>query len=581
MTSVLDIFRLKCRELVWGERGSALALTLAFLLPVYLFAIAIYGVSETVRRKIELQNAADAAAYSAATVQADYLSRIAVLNKAVAWTYADMTRRQLDWGMASFTAQTIKYFNEDFDLARKKNAAKCHMHTIGLNWSAGYSPDFVKSTWGSLLKFTGTSFGFPQLLEGFNDQGILTRYVPILSIYYLIEEVKGKGLLMNSLELVQHEARLFQCTKQLADYIGTSVSSSEMKKEIEKAANDVLDLNTREIGDEVLRYVRVGSPSNYLMPLTNTEDGERKVLQHALTFDNDRDYDQANFFDKGIGYWFKRSPQNIQGVIRGYHQTKKHLHTTWSYFWTQWKHVQFLWWSAHLPPIMGGKVDYVKNRNYDATNSRYHDFTEGKPLALGYLPAFVYTLNEPLSAAGIAFGTLFGKEGTILVGLARKNPNPLALFGSSGIVTAFDPSVCGGRRPDYIWALSAARAAYNEKYANPGKSNEVQDKLKNPSYRLDFTTVSKRKELWNLREADWDAMFVPVQYADALALSGAFVPPYGNVLNDVMTDKKGWKRKKGDKWESADMDWSKLAAPGGFDGSETLKWDECNRYLYH
>ena len=584
MTGVCDIFRMKCRDLVSGEQGSALALTLAFLLPVYLFAIAIYGVSETVRRKIELQNAADAAAYSAAIVQADYLSRIAVLNKAVAWTYADMTRRQLDWAMATFTARTIQLFNEDFNLAQKKNAAKCHMHVIGINWSAGTSPDLAKDLWDPFLELTGVSVGIPRLLEEFNDQGIFTRIEPILDILYLIEEVKGKGFVANSIKLLQRELCLTQCSLKQVQYI----YGGEMKKEIEKAANNILDLNTREIDDEVLRYVRVGDPMTYLSPLMNTEDGERKVLQHALTFDEDRDYDQARFFDKGIGYWLKRTSSVTPGILRGYHQTKKHLHTNWSYFWTQWKHITiplpFPPWEVnlHLPPIMGGDVGYVKNRNYDATNEKYNgSFTEGVPLCACLLPATVYTLNEPLSAAGIALGTLFGKEGTILVGLARKNPNPLALFGTSGIVTAFDPSVCGGKRPDYIWALSAARAAYNEKYANPGSSNDMKAKLQSPSYRIDYTSPSKRKELWNLREADWDAMFVPVRYADAVAAFNAFTPLGGSVLEEVMTDKDGWKRKKGDDWESADEDWSKLEAPGGFDGAKTLEWSECDKYLYH
>lgn len=583
MTGVRDIFWLKCHDLVSGEEGSALALTLGFLLPVYLFAIAIYGVSETVRRKIELQNAADAAAYSAATVQADYLSRIAVLNKAVAWTYADMTRRQLDWAMASFTGQTIDYFEEDYDLAKSKNAARCHMHAIGVNWSAGYTPGFIKKiTWGIILRTTGVSVGLPRLLEGFNDQSFFKRIEPILMIKNLIQEIRGKGVLFNTINLAKREICLGKCTKKLLDYIGTPFSDGEMKKEIEKAANDILDLNTREIDDEVLRYVRVGNPALYLTPLRNTEKDERLLLQHAMTFDKDEDYDQSRFFGKGIGYWFKRNPSDIPGVIRGYHQTKEHLHTTWSYFWTQWTHLQLLFIPLHLPPIFFGDIGYVEDRDYAATNERYHGFSEGRPLALGYLPAFAYTLNEPVSGSGAVLGTLFGKEGTILVGLARKNPNPLALFGARGIVTAFDPSVCGGKRPDYIWALSAARAAYNAKYANPNSSSEMQDKLKNPSYRLDYTSPSSRKELWNLREADWDAMFVPVRCANARTTKRVFLPTLtGSVLDEVMTDKKGWKRKKGDKWESADVDWSKLEPPGGFDGKGTLKWSECDKCLWH
>ena len=84
--SVLSIFLERCGLLYSNCDGAALAITLAFMLPVSILFIGIYGVGELVRNKIELQNAADAAAYSAAVVQADYLSRMATVNKAMAWT---------------------------------------------------------------------------------------------------------------------------------------------------------------------------------------------------------------------------------------------------------------------------------------------------------------------------------------------------------------------------------------------------------------------------------------------------------------------------------------------------------------
>ena len=60
--TVLSVFTGRCRELVSDSRGAALAITLAFVMPVYLLVIGIYGIGEIVRNKIELQNAADAAA---------------------------------------------------------------------------------------------------------------------------------------------------------------------------------------------------------------------------------------------------------------------------------------------------------------------------------------------------------------------------------------------------------------------------------------------------------------------------------------------------------------------------------------
>ena len=72
--TVAQVFLSRLTELGRGRSGAALAITLAFVMPVYLTVIGIYGVGEVVRNKIELQNAADSAAYSAAVVQADSLT---------------------------------------------------------------------------------------------------------------------------------------------------------------------------------------------------------------------------------------------------------------------------------------------------------------------------------------------------------------------------------------------------------------------------------------------------------------------------------------------------------------------------
>ena len=103
-TSVWGVFKARSNELAKGNSGAALAITLSFVMPIYLMVIGIYGVGEVVRNKIEIQNAADAAAYSAAVVQADYLSRMATVNKAMAWTYVDLQKRSLDLAMDTFCA---------------------------------------------------------------------------------------------------------------------------------------------------------------------------------------------------------------------------------------------------------------------------------------------------------------------------------------------------------------------------------------------------------------------------------------------------------------------------------------------
>ena len=80
-----------------GEDGAALVVTLALFMFMYLSCAGVFAIGQTAKNRIHLQNACDAAAYSAAVVQADTLSRIATINRAMAWTYVSMTRRQMDY----------------------------------------------------------------------------------------------------------------------------------------------------------------------------------------------------------------------------------------------------------------------------------------------------------------------------------------------------------------------------------------------------------------------------------------------------------------------------------------------------
>ena len=56
----------------------------------------VYVTGETIRQKIILQNAVDAAAAAGAAVQADTLGRIDTLNRALAWTYIQANKMEMD-----------------------------------------------------------------------------------------------------------------------------------------------------------------------------------------------------------------------------------------------------------------------------------------------------------------------------------------------------------------------------------------------------------------------------------------------------------------------------------------------------
>ncbi len=134
----------KLTSLGRDDNGAVLVLTLALFFFLFLLVSGVYVVGEAVHRRIELQNACDAAAYSAAVVQADGLSRIATVNRAMSWTYAQMVKRQTDYITYRWLKLTYKQFKEDRD-----NAKDWHWYLLpcdenhdqdGVGWWCGIGP---------------------------------------------------------------------------------------------------------------------------------------------------------------------------------------------------------------------------------------------------------------------------------------------------------------------------------------------------------------------------------------------------------------------------------------------------------
>ncbi len=103
-------------------QGFVIMPTLGIFLLLFVFCSSIYAIGETIHQRIKLQNACDAAAYSAAVIQADGLSRMAAINRAMAWTYVQMTNRQMDYITYKWLELTCKQFDEDLQNARNFHA---------------------------------------------------------------------------------------------------------------------------------------------------------------------------------------------------------------------------------------------------------------------------------------------------------------------------------------------------------------------------------------------------------------------------------------------------------------------------
>lgn len=113
-----EILRLK-RE----ESGVALMITLSVFLLLFVICVGVYSIGETVRQKVELQNACDSAAYSAALVQADGLSRMAMVNRAMSWTYVQLTNMQIDYITYRWLELVQKRFGEDYNQCMSWNSS--------------------------------------------------------------------------------------------------------------------------------------------------------------------------------------------------------------------------------------------------------------------------------------------------------------------------------------------------------------------------------------------------------------------------------------------------------------------------
>lgn len=116
MYAMARIFKAEMNRLRREESGVALMLTLSVVLLLYVLCAGVYAVGETARQKIEIQNACDAAAYSAALVEADGLSRMAMVNRALAWTYITLTNMQIDYLTYKWLQLVERRFSEDWTM---------------------------------------------------------------------------------------------------------------------------------------------------------------------------------------------------------------------------------------------------------------------------------------------------------------------------------------------------------------------------------------------------------------------------------------------------------------------------------
>lgn len=309
------------------ESGVALMLTMSVILLLYVLCSGVYAIGETVREKIELQEACDSAAYSAAVVQADGLSRMAMINRALSWSYVQLTNMQLEFITHKWLKLVCKRFKEDSDRC-ERHAGESDCLNLG---GCGDCDDWFKK--GGNGWFCGV-YGLSDLIgvsghEKISLNGSVHKYSEIAkavagaeSVVATYEEyipqMKETITFLNGLfDIVNMQmgvsikdtviATLYanlpknidgeidgDLAQEFLFRLWYNVGSSPYPSETDLAGNDIVQVN-----------------SGYFSPLFNTEAGERQFLSMA---DGAVHEDLFSYFKAGseevpggLDQWFIRS----------------------------------------------------------------------------------------------------------------------------------------------------------------------------------------------------------------------------------------------------------------------------------
>lgn len=683
--SMADVGVGHLRRLARDEGGAAFVVTLGVFLFIWLVCCGVYTVGETVRRKIQIQNAADAAAYSAAVVQADTLSRMATVNRAMAWTYVQMTRRQMDYIAARW-----------IDLSQKRiDADRDDMRAFNHDWSQG--------RWHTRHRTAPLAFwcGFFSVKEP-------KPYLLRDKVFAINNDTPWVANVLQdlvSLYVVPWRCGLFSSTERsiLDDMLNLRLMNQAQDKlcadypeKIEATVQEVVRANLpSDLLSEFLFTCQFKSPRDpqhkWFTWLRNCKEDERRFLSFAGDYYNPRVFDTFNLGvssgrnSGGVNHWFVRwndsagrqensnAPDQVSvGIQRSYNFNNRQRHdangshdrrlqvkqgcgsprknrdldrdandpsaalVSEYYHDSSWWiciHTPFGWWCRgwSMLPVsscaFSSSSEFVDRSEhncqtpFDLLLNATLDFdvrvlTLIRQLhRLSDLPMLDPSIKAVIDAmddaglwgdrnctalgwpgGGRVYGDdpaicndqfymgqrcypvildstpqgFFGKGGAILVGVARKARNPWEQITGLGKVEGLFRAFNFSKGVTHLWAVAAARAGYKEW----GEKDESR-------YQLGYTPDNGNdfRYCWNLRQTDWDALFIPVKHAyDYCVGTRGGTPVFrpaggGNPLQDVMT--ASWQPLAG----GSHSMWGAPSAPPGMSGS--LNWGGLNDRMRH
>ena len=442
------------------ESGVILAFSVIVFLTLFMMVCAVYAVGETVRQRIELQNAADAAAYSAAIVQADTLSRVAAINRAMSWTYVQLCRMEMDYIVDkwlylvdnAWTADNSRMRTYNFSGTCNRGSSYYNTGDITLNNSQTVSIGTIRNA-RSNARAARKDFG--------------SLAAPIRTARSLIETMGGVQVgLVNQLRarIESTAVRVLRAniSQNWNDSIAGGANIAYCLKHDQQPLDDYFQVLTDEA--DFMRH------SNYIPDQGNSPTA---VLGTG----------------SGNNEWYPNLGRN-DGIQRGYVQRGNALVARWSWWSTRWQWVRTQYYSyCRRVGRISGQTTVRGQDGYEADT-------------------FNTVVAQPRILRPVFFGRNGQATGTIAVGLTRRLNNPLQFLVAGGGLGVFAPfTVSQGNR--YMWTVATARAAYNPPQA--GATIPREDCL--GEYQEMWTAPADANALWNLKTSDWDAVLLPLARA--------------------------------------------------------------------
>jgi len=461
-----------CRRLYRDESGVVLALTVIISLTLWMLICGVYVVGETIRQRMEIQNAADAAAYSAALVQADGISRVAAINRAMSWTYAQSVKRNMDYIVDKWLERVLnRYYWRRNMLA-----------TLAITCSSMGSPCWY--TLPNVIRLNERTNVSPAQISMARAAAMAagSRYTqlrPLIQRDQQTIEAMNRAEAQIIANLGQHCIRTARLTLQ-----ANLREDTEISRQLQ--------------GNPEFMYAIIHDGGGFWR-LENPDgayDGDGEFLKYADLATGE--FTPLTIFGPGTETpdgWFMFVPEAF-GIQRKYYQKTDRLKATWNWSFPE---------CNECPTLMG--TDTVLGRDaMDVANDPF--------------------FQTAVCQANKHSDGIFMRPGSTVIGVARRLRNPLqfVMGGDPNLPPA--PSfhsvfTIWPRR--FMWAVAAARPGYRDA-ARPGVAayNSTRD-AEVITMQNNVAMAAELRQKWrdlgwvwesvdeaNLENSDWDAILMPV-----------------------------------------------------------------------